>query len=395
MAGPDDKPPRLLTGCIAGVDIPVSRLIYGTLFLGNLPESEAMALLDAVWMSGCNAFDCAAIYGGGQCERRLGDWLRSRGIKRELVVLISKGGCHGQDKLWSASLAEHELLEADLEGSISRLGVTYLDVYLLHRDDPQIAVGSIVTRMNSLIDGGRIRTWGVSNWSIARIAAARKYALDNHLTPPCCDSCQSSLAEPRGSVWPGTTFITAETRTTWLHAAGRQPHLAGGVSLLGWECLAKGFMAGKWGHHDAIDEAPLVPAQDDPAAAAKWRDVQLRYAYCTPTNFARRERAIQLAQSHGVALPTLAIGYVLSQPSNDFALIGTTTASHFQQAVDGACSTSRVARLTEGELAFLEHGATLQVRATPLTEDVLSNAMPSHRPQPHGTPSFSSPPSFG
>ena len=59
--------------------------------------------------------------------------------------------------------------------------------------------------------------------------------LDNHLTPPCCDSCQSSLAEPRGSVWPGTTFTTAETRTTWLHAAGRQPHLAGGVSLLGWE----------------------------------------------------------------------------------------------------------------------------------------------------------------
>lgn len=89
----------------------MSRIIFGTLFLSK--ADDPLSLLDAVLQTGCNAFDCAAIYGDGECERLLGHWLRERKIEREDVVLITKGGCHGQDKLWAADL-EPESVERHL-----------------------------------------------------------------------------------------------------------------------------------------------------------------------------------------------------------------------------------------------------------------------------------------
>lgn len=90
-------------GRIPGVDKPVSRVIYGTLFLHTVgDEMTTFALLDDIWGTGCNAFDCAGIYGGGQCETLLGRWMKARHIPREQVVIISKGGCEGQVR--SASL---------------------------------------------------------------------------------------------------------------------------------------------------------------------------------------------------------------------------------------------------------------------------------------------------
>ena len=91
----------------------MSRIIFGTLFLSK--ADDPCALLDAVRQTGCNAYDCAAVYGGGECERLMGLWLLERKIPRDKVVLITKGGCHGQEKLWSADLderlaaAEHEV----------------------------------------------------------------------------------------------------------------------------------------------------------------------------------------------------------------------------------------------------------------------------------------------
>ena len=354
----------LLTGRIEGVPTPVSRLVYGTLFLHTLPRDESFALLDAVWAEGCNAFDCAAIYGGGQCEAVLGQWMQSRGIPRERVVIISKGGCHGQDKLWRANFAEGTL-EAELDGSLGRLGVSHLDAYLLHRDDPDVEAGAIVQQMHALVASRKIRAWGVSNWRTERVAAARAYAREHGLTPPVADSRQDSLAEPAQPVWPNTTFVSSSTRPDWLCATD-----CGGVALLGWECLAKGFMAGHWSEADALSLAearrvPMVAAEEDPEGAARWRDAQLRAAYLTPANLARRARASQLAAALHVELPTLALGYVLSQPSRDFALIGTRRASHFRQAADAARRGSRVAALSSVEIAFLERGSPCDLVPSP------------------------------
>lgn len=114
----------------------VPRVVFGTLFLAQTPH--AFALLDAAWEQGVNAFDCAAIYGDGRCESVLGQWLTVRNVDRGHVWLMSKGGCHGQDRQWAADLGL-ETVASHLRGSLQRLGVSYLDLYLLHRDDETVS----------------------------------------------------------------------------------------------------------------------------------------------------------------------------------------------------------------------------------------------------------------
>ena len=331
----------------------VPRVVFGTLFLAKTPH--AFALLDAAWEQGVNAFDCAAIYGDGRCESVLGQWLTVRKVDRRHVWLMSKGGCHGQDRQWASDLGA-ETVASHLRGSLQRLGVSYLDLYLLHRDDEtvseratllqhtlcsrlgcphssvavvhamdclsvciQVPVAAVVDMMAQFHDVGLIRAWGVSNWSFARLRAAHENAIARGLPPPVCDSLQVSLARPCQPVWPNTTSLwlpeaSSRERIQWYHARN--------VVVLAWECLAKGFCTGRWAPEDAVRIADLraaVALSADPTTAPQptgetsglWREMQLVSAYCTPENFARLERARRLAKLSGISLAQVALRCVL------------------------------------------------------------------------------------
>lgn len=169
--------------------------------------------------------------------------VQERSIPRERIVLITKGGCHGQDKLWSANISESSI-RSDIEGSCERLGIDHVDVFMLHRDDPKIDVATIVNMMDTFQRDGLVTVWGVSNWALPRLQAALEYARATGKAVPVCDSLQFSLAQPTRSVWPDTQFMTADARK-WYASTG--------TAVLAWECLAKGFMAGKV----SDDAAPL------------------------------------------------------------------------------------------------------------------------------------------
>ena len=172
----------------------VSQLVFGTLFLHNTEAPDA--LLDEVWGLGCNTFDCAAIYGGGVCESVLGGWLKRRGLTeagtaaREGIVIITKGGCNNQDQLWSANLSPQKL-EGDIKGSLERLGLDSVDLFMLHRDDRSMPVSDIVDMMDGFRAKGKYFTcWGVSNWDVDRLRAAIDYAKAAGKAVPVCDSLQ-------------------------------------------------------------------------------------------------------------------------------------------------------------------------------------------------------------
>ena len=232
-------------GTIAGLDKQLSRVIYGTLFL-HQAESPTQ-LLDTILAAGCNTFDCAAIYGGGQCEKILGEWISARKIKAEDIVVITKGGCHNQDKLWAANISK-PAIEKDLAASLARLQLPSLDVYLLHRDDPGMPIDELVDTMDSLVAGGMIKVWGVSNWTPERLEAAIVYAKAAGKAAPVADSLQFSLAQPTRPVWPGTKYLgNPQERLQW--------YAKNNVAVFAWECLAKGFMAGKWSREDTPSKA--------------------------------------------------------------------------------------------------------------------------------------------
>merc|ERR1711981_481044 len=141
--------------------------------------------------------------------------------------------------------------------------------------------------MEDLVLGGMIKKWGVSNWTQQRLAAALLYARQNGKAAPVCDSLQFSIATPTRPVWPGTSYLEKpDERLEWYSNED--------VAVLAWECLAKGFMAGKWSrddtphHEDGRSSAEIT--QQLRTNPNKWRDLQLRVAYLSDDNFARRDR---------------------------------------------------------------------------------------------------------
>lgn len=82
--------------------------------------ADPFSLLDHIWGSGCNAFDCARIYGDGECEYILGEWLKSRGINREEVVVVTKGGSAPQSRQWAPDISEDTIL-GELDTSLKVL----------------------------------------------------------------------------------------------------------------------------------------------------------------------------------------------------------------------------------------------------------------------------------
>uniref|UniRef100_A0A7S4DIG3 Phospho-2-dehydro-3-deoxyheptonate aldolase n=1 Tax=Lotharella globosa TaxID=91324 RepID=A0A7S4DIG3_9EUKA len=322
-------------GKVFGLGKPVSKLVFGTLFLHKV--AQPFELLDHIWASGVNAFDTAAIYGSpeGKCEEILGAWIKSRNINLHQLVVITKGGCSGADSKWAPRMSSAQVVQ-DLNGSLTRLGIQKVDIYLLHRDDPTIPVKEIVDTMSGLVKQGKIGTWGVSNWSLERFKKAVTYAKASGLAAPVADSTQASLAKPAGPVWPGTTFMGPKREAFYSDNKSD-------VSVFAWETLAKGFMTGKWTKEDVKN------ADDKP-----YRERTLIKAYCTEANFKRRTRAELLAKTKGVSIHTVALAYLMQLQCEMFVLVGTSKLKHFSSNL-GAFDVS----LSQKECEWLRDGGEL------------------------------------
>ncbi len=276
---------------LAGVPQSVSRLVIGADHQRS--DTHASALFDLFVERGGNAFDTAWNYdeemcGGDHCERRLGRYLGSRGLRQD-VVLIGKGAhtpdCH-------PAAVRPQLVE-----SLERLGTERLDIYLLHRDNPEVPVGEFVDALNRMRDEGLTCTFGVSNWSRDRVDAACAYAGENGLTPPSVLSNQFSLAEMLEPLWSGSQSASSADWRRWL--------VARRIPLIGWSSLARGFLA--------------LGARDEPADAA------MRRCWHSSENLGRRARLHELARERGVTAAALGVAFVLRQPFPTLALIGPRT----------------------------------------------------------------------
>lgn len=145
---------------------------------GSIDRAHSFAILDRFLEAGGNFLDTAWVYGAeGASERTIGAWMTSRGA-RERVVLATKGGHPAPDG--HIRLAPDELRE-DIAESLRRLQTEVIDLYWLHRDDPNRPVGEIMATLGELRDAGQARYFGASNWLPARIHAANAFARANDL----------------------------------------------------------------------------------------------------------------------------------------------------------------------------------------------------------------------
>jgi aryl-alcohol dehydrogenase-like predicted oxidoreductase len=313
-------------GHLAGIEKPISRLVQGTVPLDPDDLDGSFALLDAVYELGCNAFDTAHVYGNGDHERTLGRWIKERDL-REQVVILTKGAHHNADRRRVTPFD----ITSDLHDSLARLQVEAIDLYVLHRDDPTMAVGPIVKVLNEHREAGLINAFGGSNWTHERIRAANVYAETHGLTPFVASSPQFSLAEMIEPPWEGCVSVgghRGEAARAWY----RQAQMA----LFTWSSLAGGFFSGRF-------------TRDNLDTFEGYLDRLCVNSYCYEDNFQRLDRAIVLAEAKGLTLPQVALAYVLSQPLNIFALIGCRTGAEFADNV-----VALDVQLTADEVAWLE-----------------------------------------
>ena len=315
------------TGSIRGLDKPVPRLVMGSMVIKSTEETQSFELLDAARASGWSAIDTAHIYGGGESERTIGKWLVDRGCRDE-VIILTKGAHPTKDRKRVTSFD----IASDLHDSLARLHTDFIDLYLLHRDDPELPVGPIIEAMNEHIAAGRVRAIGASNWTHQRIGEANEYADKHGLDSFALSSPNYSLAAQLESPWgPDCQTISGPGR-----AEARAWYLRAGMPLFTWSSLARGFFSGR-----------LKSGERDRAEDVIEKSSVLAYAY--DENFQRLARAEKLAETRGVTVPQIALAYVLAQPLNVFPIVWPATPDELAASAQAA-----EIRLTEDECAWLD-----------------------------------------
>jgi aryl-alcohol dehydrogenase-like predicted oxidoreductase len=281
------KDNRMKYGRIAGVEKKISRLFMGV--DNQTSIAHATVMFDDFVEQGGNAFDTAHIYRGGKSEKLLGQWVRNRGIREEIVILDK--GAHTP---WCNPVD----LTRQLYESLDRLQMDYLDIYLMHRDNPQVPVGEFVDVLNEHKKAGRIKSFGGSNWQVGRIEAANAYAKEHGLEGFSALSNNFSLADMIEPVWEGCIAASGAEFRAWLRKTQ--------LPLISWSSQARGFFTDRARPEDSSDE-------------------ELARCWYSDDNFRRQARAKELAKKRGVLPINVALAYVLCQPFPTFAIIGPRT----------------------------------------------------------------------
>jgi aryl-alcohol dehydrogenase-like predicted oxidoreductase len=262
-------------------------------FGGRLDVDGTRAVVDAAIEAGITLFDTADIYGGpGGSESALGEVL---GKRRDQIVLATKFGAQGGDMGYgpaAGAKAGRAYIRRAVTESLRRLRTDYIDLYQLHTPDPVTPVAETIAALHELVDEGKIRYLGHSNFSGWQIAdAAHLAAAGGH--PP---------------------FISAQNHWSLLERAAEAEVVPAarhfGLGVLPFFPLANGLLTGK------VRQGQEVPATSRLAARA---------GYVTDEKLAKVEALISWAQEHGVTILDVAISALAAQPGCSSVIAGAMT----------------------------------------------------------------------
>lgn len=297
-----------------GIDKATSVLALGA--VGLETPTHAAILLDAFYERGGTVVDTAWNYWAGRADRMVGGWMETRGVREDMVVLAK--GLH-------TPLVYPDVVAGQLADSLERLRTSYTDLYVMHRDNPDVPVGEFVDAIDREVKAGRIRVWGGSNWTRERMDAATDYAKKHGKTPPGTISNNFSLAEMIEAPWAGCIAASDDAWKAWL----RQRK----IPLLAWSSQAQGFFTERAGR-DKRDEPELVRC------------------WYSEKNLARRDRAVELAGRLGKKPIHVALAYCLAQDFPVLPLIGPLTLQELEDSLEGLD-----VALSPADVAWLEGGA--------------------------------------
>ena len=283
-------------------DLTVSEIALGSwlTYGGGVERDAAQDCLHAAFDAGINFIDTANVYGRGAAERVLGELLA--GVPRDRYVLATKlfFPMTAEDKGLSSTQ-----IEKQLEASLARLGVDYVDLYQCHRYDPETPLEETMEALTRVVEAGKARYVGFSEWSPAQI--------------------QASLDIP-GVV----KFVSSQPQYSMLWRRIEEAVIpvcaANGISQIVWSPLAQGVLTGKY-------RRGMPPPADSRAADDRMNGFIGDLMSDAVLDAVQRLRPV--ADDAGLSMAQLALAWVLRQPGVASAIIGATRP---QQVRDNAAA---------------------------------------------------------
>lgn len=272
-------------------------------FGGTVAEDEAIACMRRAFDLGVNFFDTANVYARGRSEEVVGRALQLL-PPGEIVVGTKVYFPMGPGPDDRGLGRTHVLQQCEL--SLGRLGVERIDLYQAHRYDTETPLEETCRVMDDLIRAGKIRHWGVSEWTAQQIDDANALCAREGLTPPATDQPKYSLIE-RG--------IERDV----LDACARHD-----MGVVVFSPLAQGMLTGKY--RDATE----VPAGSR-ASDAQGRAFIERFF--TDDNFERVRRFVEIAGGAGLEPAQLALAWAIRRPDVTSAIIGASRVAQVEHDV--------------------------------------------------------------
>ena len=286
----------------------VSRICLGTMTYGSsqwrrwvLDEDDSRPFIQRALELGINFFDTADIYSSGQSEEILGRVL-TESARRDEVVIATKVYFPMGNSPNQRGLSRVHILNA-INASLRRLGMDYVDLYQIHRWDPETPIEETLEALHEVVKSGKARHIGASSmyaWQFAKSL----YLADLHS-------------------W--TRFISMQNHYNLVYREEEREMLplcqAEGIGVIPWSPLARGFLIGNRSREGG---GTTTRAQVDDFA---------HNMYYQETDFEVVDRVIELAKKRGVVPAQIALAWLLHQPGITAPIIGASKMHHLEDAV--------------------------------------------------------------
>ncbi|MHC1480694.1 aldo/keto reductase [Frateuria aurantia] len=282
-------------------ELAIAPLVFGgNVFGWSADEARSFALLDAFVDAGFNLVDTADVYSawvpgnrGGESETIIGRWLKRSG-KRHQVLIATKVA------KWDQHPGLSPLnIRAAVEDSLKRLQTDHIDLYQAHEDDATVPLHDTLGAFSRLIEEGKVRVIGASNYNAERLAEALKIAAEHHL--PRYESLQPeyNLLDRAG------------------YEAGLEPLIRKEeVGVISYYSLASGFLSGKY-----RSEADLGKSAARSGSVKK---------YLNPRGLAVLQALDQVAAHHQATPAQVALAWLIARPGLTAPIASATSTEQLQ-----------------------------------------------------------------
>ena len=285
----------------------VSRLCLGMMSYGAkswrewvLDEEGAKPFVRRALDAGINFFDTADVYSLGESEKITGKLLKFFGVRRENVIVATKVNGQMSDDINAKGLSRKHILDS-IDKSLKRLQLDYVDLYQIHRWDPETPIEETMEALNDVVRAGKARYIGASSMYAWQFAKAQH------------------TAERHG--W--SRFISMQNHYNLVYREEEREMiplcLDQGVGLIPWSPMARGFFARK-----RNETGGTARSTSDPFA---------KQLYYREEDYTVSERANAIAQARGVSGSQVALAWLLNKAHIASPIIGATKMDHLEQAI--------------------------------------------------------------